>query len=179
MLALVKRGGLLRRDQRARQTHHLHQLLDGQILADKPFEIGGGQTFLRQHLIDKPVHRFGLAVATQRAQHFTGGGHNHVVADVDAQSGGLPIQQNADVSFAFPVAVGEIFRVVRPFAVMQPVKNVKGIARLHIFLRRDFAAVNRAKIACATASAVATGAGTHEDNKRNDREAGNDPPQPR
>jgi hypothetical protein len=56
---------------------------------------------------------------------------------MNAERGGLPVQQQADVSFALEVFVGEILRPVRPFAVMQPVKNVKYVSCLDIFLLRD------------------------------------------
>ena len=65
------------------------------------------------------------------------------------------IEQQADINFTLQV-VSERFGIfIRPLAVMNPIKKYKLVSGFDVIVRRDFVAVNRAKIAGRAPAAVA------------------------
>ena len=76
---------------------------------------------------------------------------------MNAQVDGFLIEQQVNIDFTFQVVSGEIGIFVRPFAVMNPVKNVELVPGFDVILLRDFVSVNRAVIAgCPPAAAASS-----------------------
>ena len=89
----------------------LDQLLDGEVLAEKFSKSvtpkpSGASTCLT-NCPPTTAGRCGRASAASVRRR-----HHHILANMDAERGGLPVQQQADVSFALDVVVGEILRLV-------------------------------------------------------------------
>ena len=179
MFVIVKLTGFLRRDECARQTEHLNHLLHDQFIAEKILHIRHAQTFRRQNLFHKFIHRDRLTVAPDGTEKVICRRDQRRFAHLNVQLLRFLREQQADINFAFRVIGAEAGALVRPRAVMHPVVEIKFRLRLCVVLRRDWMAVNRAVTAGRrTAVAVARRAGAHKNDKGNDGEAGDQPPQP-
>ena len=178
MFAIIKLAGFLRRDQCAGQAQHLNHLLHDEFIPQKILQVGHGQSFRGQNLFDKFIHRHWLTAAAKGTEKITGSRDQRIFADINAELFGFRAQQETDVNPLLRFLPADAGVFVRPLAVVHPGIKVKFRLRALKFLRRDWVTVNRAVTSTDATAAVARRAGAHENHKGNNREAGDDPPQP-
>jgi len=73
-------------------------LLNDKIVAGKPLEIVGGHAFWLQHLLDERLDRDGLAVATERTEHFTRRRRRRFISGINAEAFGLFREHQAKIN---------------------------------------------------------------------------------